>query len=159
MAAQSCSLAASLAAVKVRPVTAEDFRAVCGLLAELGRPTVSDTTSDACRSAFAADLEDDGADHLLAVDERGTPVGFLSLHYRRRLNHPTLEAWVPDLIVNERARGLGVGRALLAEAERRARERGCHRLALESGYGRTRAHGVYLAAGMTDGGKFFTKEL
>jgi GNAT superfamily N-acetyltransferase len=145
--------------MQVRPVTAADFRAVCGLLAELGRPTVTDAAADGCRSTFMADVGDDGADHLIAVDERGAAIGFISLHYRRRLNHGTLEAWVPDLIVNERARGTGAGRALLAEAERRARERGCHRLALESGYSRTRAHGVYLAAGMTDGGKYFTKEL
>ncbi len=145
--------------MQVRPTTADDFRAVCGLLAELGRPTVGDGTSDACRAAFMADLGDPAADHLLALDDRGTPIGFVSLHYRRRLNQPTLEAWVPDLIVNERARGTGAGRALLTEAERRARERGCHRLALESGYSRTRAHGVYVAAGMTDGGKYFTKDL
>lgn len=145
--------------MQVRPVAAEDFRAVCGLLAELGRPPVSGAADEGCRAAFTADLHDEAADHLLAVDDHGAPIGFLSLHYRRRLNHPTLEAWVPDLIVNERARGTGAGRALLAEAERRARERGCHRLALESGYSRQRAHGVYLAAGMTDGGKFFTKEL
>lgn len=145
--------------MQVRPVTAEDFRAVCGLLAELGRPAVGDRTSDACRTAFMADLGDAGADHLIALDDRGAAIGFVSLHYRRRLNQPTLEAWVPDLIVNERARGVGAGRALLAEAERRARERGCHRLALESGYARTRAHGVYVAAGMTDGGRYFTKDL
>jgi len=146
--------------MEVRSVTLEDYRAVCGLLAELGRPGVADgETGDACRRTFTADLEDDAADHLLAVDERGGPIGFLSLHYRRRLNHATEEAWVPDLIVRERARGTGAGRALLAEAERRARARGCHRLALESGYARTRAHAVYVAAGMTDGGKFFTKDL
>lgn len=145
--------------MEVRPVTADDFRAVCGLLAELGRPGVGDGAADACRTTFMADLGDDGADHLIAVDDRGAPIGFLSLHYRRRLNHATPEAWVPDLIVNERARGTGAGRALLTEAERRARERGCHRIALESGYARQRAHGVYLAAGMTDGGKYFTKDL
>lgn len=145
--------------MQVRPVTAEDFRDVCGLLADLGRPAVGDAAADACRSAFLADLDDPGADHLIALDARGTPIGFLSLHYRRRLNHPTREAWVPDLVVSERSRGTGVGRALLVEAERRARDHGCHRLALESGYARNRAHGVYVAAGMTDGGKFFTKEL
>ena len=45
------------------------------------------------------------------------------------------------------------------QAGRRAvflRFAGCN---LWSGYARTRAHGVYVAAGMTDGGKFFTKEL
>lgn len=145
--------------MRVRPVTADDYRAVCGLLAELGRPAVTSATGDACRASFLADLADDGADHLIAVDAHGAPVGFLSLHFRRRLNQATPEAWVPDLIVNERARGTGVGRALLAEAERRARERGCHRLALESGHARQRAHAVYLAAGMTDAGKYFTKDL
>lgn len=145
--------------MQVRSATAEDYRAVCALLGALGRPAIGDATADACRAAFDADLHDDGADHLVATDDRGGVIGFVSLHYRRRLNHPTPEAWVPDLIVDERARGTGAGRALLAEAERRARRRGCHRLALESGYARTRAHGVYLAAGMADGGKFFTKDL
>lgn len=143
----------------VRPATAEDFRAVCGLLRDLGRPAVTPEGEAGCRRVFLADLDDDGADHLIAVDDRGNAVGFVSLHYRRRLNHATEEAWIPDLIVAERVRGTGVGRELLAEAERRARARGCHRLALESGYARTRAHGVYVAAGMTDGGKYFTKEL
>ena len=143
----------------VRSATTDDFRAVCGLLADLGRPAVTPAGREACRRGFLADLDDDGADHLIAVDERGNAVGFASLHYRRRLNQPTEEAWIPDLIVAERVRGTGVGRDLLAEAERRARARSCHRLALESGYARTRAHGVYLAAGMTDSGKFFTKEL
>jgi GNAT superfamily N-acetyltransferase len=143
--------------MQVRSVAAEDFSAVSALLAALGRPEVVDEA--ACRSGFEADLADPGADHLLAVAEDGRPLGFCSLHYRRRLNHPTQEAWIPDLIVTEPARGTGAGRALLEEAERRARERGCHRLALESGYQRTRAHGFYAAAGMTDGGKSFTKEL
>lgn len=143
----------------VRPAGPDDFRAVCGLLQALGRPAVTDSGRDACRATYLDDLDDPTADHLVATDERGAVVGFLSLHYRRRLNHTTEEAWIPDLVVDEGSRGTGAGRALLAEAERRSRERGCHRLALESGYARTRAHGVYLAAGMDDGGKFFTKEL
>jgi len=143
----------------IRSVTAQDFRDVCGLLANLGRPAVGDATGDACQTVFQADLADPGADHLIALDDRGRVIGFCSLHYRRRLNHVTEEAWVPDLIVHERARGTGAGRALIAEAERRARTRGCHRLTLESAYSRRQAHVFYLAAGMTDAGKFFTKEL
>jgi GNAT superfamily N-acetyltransferase len=144
--------------MQVRPVAEGDFRAVCDLLAELGRPAVGPGTASACLHTFASDLEDPGADHLLALDD-DKPVGFCSLHYRRRLNHPTEEAWIPDLIVTEGARGTGVGRALLAEAERRSRERGCHLLTLESGHARTRAHAVYLAAGMADTGKQFGKRL
>jgi GNAT superfamily N-acetyltransferase len=143
----------------VRPVAEGDFRAVCDLLAELGRPAVGSGTEQAGRSGFMADLDDPGADHLIALDDAGRPVGFCSLHFRRRLNHVTEEAWIPDLIVAERTRGTGVGRALLAEAERRARHRGCHLLTLESGHHRKRAHAVYLAAGMDDTGKQFGKRL
>jgi GNAT superfamily N-acetyltransferase len=145
--------------VRVRPVVERDFRAVCALLAELGRPAVESNTEQACRSSFMADLEDPGADHLIALDEAGNPVGFCSLHYRRRLNQVTEEAWVPDLIVADRVRGTGIGGALLAEAERRARERGCHQLVLESAYHRKRAHAFYIAAGMTDAAKAFAKRL
>src|SRR5687767_1351907 len=61
----------SVAAVEVRPAGEDDFKAVCGLLAELGRPSVGDATRDACRAGFLADLADEAADHLLAVDDRG----------------------------------------------------------------------------------------
>jgi GNAT superfamily N-acetyltransferase len=145
--------------MQVRPVTAEDYAAVCALLAELGRPEVEEATDNACRAVFAADLADDGADHLVAVDDDGRPLGFCSLHYRPRLNQTTLEAWVPDLIVSESTRSTGIGAALLAEAERRARERGCHQLVLESAYFRTRAHAFYEREGMTDAGKTFVKKL
>ncbi len=140
-------------------MTAEDFRAVCALLAELGRPAVGRETESGCRTTYDADLADPAADHLIALDDHGAAVGFCSLHYRRRLNHATEQAWIPDLIVADRVRGAGIGRALLATAERRAAARGCHELTLESGYGRKRAHAVYLAAGMEDAGKFFRKPL
>jgi GNAT superfamily N-acetyltransferase len=145
--------------VTVRSVTAADFDAVTALLAELGRPQVTAETTAAAREVFDAQLADDLADHLVAVDDAGRVVGFCSQHYRTRLNHSTLEAWIPDLIVAEEARGAGVGGALLEEAERRARERGCHDLVLESAYHRTRAHAFYLAAGMTDLGKTFGRSL
>ena len=145
--------------MEVRPVTADDYAAVCALLAELGRPLVTDATDPACRAVFGADLSDDGADHLVAIGDDGAVLGFCSLHYRRRLNRPTPEAWVPDLVVAEALRGTGIGGALLAEAERRARDRGCHQLVLESAYFRTDAHRFYLAAGMTDSAKAFVKPL
>src|SRR4051794_90970 len=117
--------------MEVRSVQSGDHAAVCGLLAELGRPAVTPDSEAAVREVFDADLADDNADHLVATDD-GTVVGFCSLHYRRRLNQTTPEAWVPDLIVAESTRSTGIGAALLGEAVRRARERGCHQLALES---------------------------
>jgi GNAT superfamily N-acetyltransferase len=144
--------------VDVRPVRADDFEAVSELLTELGRPEVGAAAEDTCRRVFEADLDDADADHLVAVDD-GAVVGFCSLHYRSRLNQVTPEAWVPDLIVRESLRSGGVGGALLGEAKRRARERGCHQLVLESAYFRTRAHAFYLASGMSDVSKAFGEKL
>jgi GNAT superfamily N-acetyltransferase len=144
--------------VSVRPARAEDLTAVTALLEALGRDEVTDATRDACRALFEEQLADGASAHLVA-EEAGEVVGFCSLHFRRRLNFATPEAWVPDLYVAEDARGRGIGFALLAEAERQARERGCHRLTLESGYERAAAHRLYARFGIEDAGKFFAKRL
>jgi GNAT superfamily N-acetyltransferase len=145
--------------VLVRSLAAADFDAVTALLVTLGRPEVTTETAAAARAVFDAQLRDDSSDHLVAQDDAGQVVGFCSLHYRERLNHHSLEAWVPDLIVAEDVRSTGVGAALLAEAHRRARERGCHQLVLESAHFRTRAHAFYEREGMTNAGKTFFKAL
>ena len=50
-----------------------------------------------------------------------------------------------------------MARALLGEAERLAREAGCHGMTLESGHHRAEAHRLYEAFGMTNAGFYFTK--
>jgi GNAT superfamily N-acetyltransferase len=145
--------------VIVRSLASADFEAVTALLQVLGRPEVTNANVAPARDVFDAQLADELADHVVAEDDAGRVVGFCSLHYRTRLNQPTLEAWVPDLIVAEDVRSTGVGAALLAEAQSRARERGCHQLVLESAYFRTRAHAFYEREGMTDAGKTFFRAL
>ena len=144
--------------MNVRIARPEDFGAVTALLEALGRAPVTDESRESCRAVYQAQLRDPDTDHLVAEDD-GAVAGFCSLHYRARLNFPTPEAWVPDLFVAEGSRGRGLGRALLEEAERRARDRGCHRITLESGYQRDAAHRLYARVGMEDAGKFFQKRL
>src|SRR4051795_2700151 len=104
--------------VKIRRVDANDFGDVTRLLEELGRPNVDVGAREGARAIFEQQLRD--AEHLVALDDDGTAVGFCSLHIRPRLNFPTPEAWIPDLIVTESSRATGVGRALLEAAEARA---------------------------------------
>lgn len=137
----------------------EDFQPVCDLLEELGRAPVTAETREACGRLWAYQLVDRGTDHLVAESSAGAVIAFCSLHYRPRLNHPTPDAWIPDLIVTFSERGKGIARALLQEAERRARERGCWQLTLESGYARKEAHGLYAGFGMADKGHYFAKPL
>ena len=142
----------------VRTADHGDFDVVTALLEELGRAEVTDETRDACREIFESHVADGDAAHLVAEDD-GVVVGFCSLHFRDRLNFPTPDAWVPDLIVTEAARRRGAARALLEEAERRARVRGCWQLTLESAHFRKEAHQLYRAVGMEDLGLSFHKPL
>lgn len=51
--------------------------------------------------------------------------------------------WVSDLVTDESVRSRGVGTRLLAYIESFARERGCNRVSLASGFPRTEAHRFY----------------
>jgi len=145
--------------VRVRPATAEDWPAVGALLAELGRPVVMGTQDEAsARDVFLAYLARPDTVALLAeIDDR--VVGFCDMEYRTRLNFLDAQAWIPDLVVSEAERGRGAGAALLARAEKLARERGCWGMSLESASWRTRAHAFYAREGWEDTAKSFSKSL
>jgi GNAT superfamily N-acetyltransferase len=143
---------------QVREARAEDWPGVARLLAELGRPAPSPGEEEAFRDVFVAYLGRNDAIALVAVEDDEI-VGFLDLEFRRRINFIAEQAWIPDLVVTERRRSAGVGRALLSEAERIARERGCWGMSLESATWRERAHAFYIREGWSDTGKAFNKLL
>jgi GNAT superfamily N-acetyltransferase len=144
--------------MRVRAARRDDFAEVTRLLEVLERPVVSPEVEDDCRAVYEAQIVDPDTHHIVAEGPAGV-AAFASLHFRSRLNHPTEDAWIPDLIVGPEARRQGVGRMLLEEAESRARDRGCHALTLESGYRRAEAHHMYRQFGMRDDGKSFVKAL
>jgi GNAT superfamily N-acetyltransferase len=140
----------------IRTAQESDFAQITELLEELGRPRVTNATYGELRDLFLSQLSDADTEHLVAIDA-GAVIGFCSLHFRRRLNRVEPEAWIPDLIVTQDARGHGTARALLLEVEERARRRGCWAVTLESGNDRREAHLLYRAAGMAELGKSFGK--
>jgi ribosomal protein S18 acetylase RimI-like enzyme len=108
--------------VEIREATPLDASALLPLIVEMGvgfhRPSGAD-------AAFVARyLEQPGQGILLALVD-GAPVGFLAhaTTLDLYLGGPTGE--IVDLLVTERARGRGVGTALVAEAVRRFDEAGC----------------------------------
>ena len=66
---------------------------------------------------------------------------------------------ITALVVTPTAQGLGIGRQLLKEAERRARSGGAARIELTSGSQRTEAHAFYRACGYKDSSVRFVKQL
>ena len=141
--------------VEVRPIASDDFDAVTRLLAELGRPAPSEEALPALRRTYDAHVaRADTASIVTLVD--GEPVGFCSLEFREPFYTLAPQAWIPDLIVTEAARGRHAGAALLDAAFAEAARRRAYSAALESGRHRSVAHRLYTAAGMADVGSFYT---
>ena len=142
----------------MRPAETGDFLQVTALLTELGRPASTPDTSDRVQAVYERHLADPLTKSLVA-ETNGKIVGFVSLVFREHLNFVHPQAWIPDLIVTQAARGKGASRQLLERAFDEAKAYGCQHLRLESGYQRTVAHQVYEAVGMTNGGYYFTKQI
>ena len=82
---------------------------------------------------------------LMAVDDHGSYVGTLTLALFRL---PTaLRAWIEDVIVDDAARGQGIGEALTREAIRVAGDRGAKTVDLTSRPSREAANRLYLRVG------------
>jgi ribosomal protein S18 acetylase RimI-like enzyme len=140
------------AGVELRPMSRADFLDVLAMARELyGLPGAD---PEPHRPRYEAVVNDADAAPFLAIAD-GEPAGFIGFGFRRRLNHATFEGWISDLYVRERARGRGIGRALLAAAIAEWRLRGGHQMELEVGHERTAARALYEAAGFVNRGKYF----
>ena len=143
--------------VEIREVTDsdEDFEAVTRLLAELGRPTPEEERLPALRRTYAEHVGRATTGSRLAMLD-GAPVGFVSLELRQPFFTAAPQAWIPDLVVTEAARGRRIGAALLEAAFADSASRGAYAVALESGHHRAVAHRLYAEAGMADVGSYYT---
>ncbi len=138
--------------VEIRPLGRDDFAGALALVRELyGLP---DGDPAPFRAHFEALVNDVDAAPFLAITD-GAPAGLINFRFRRRLNHATFEGWISDLVVAHRARGRGIGRALVASVIAEWRLRGSHRIQLEVGYDRTAARELYGALGFVEQGKYF----
>ena len=145
--------------VRTREATPADWSAVAALLAELGRPDVRDTDQEAeARQIYEQYLVRPDA-VALVVESDGLVVGLLNIEFRAWLNFTAPQAWIPDLVVADGARGRGIGGALLIRAEEIARSRGCWSMTLESATWRERAHAFYVSHGWMETGRAFTRLL
>ena len=141
--------------VEVRRIGEADFEDVTRLLAELGRPMPTEETQLALRRTYVEHLRrPDTASSVAVLD--GVPAGFVSLEFREPFSMAAPQAWIPDLIVAESARGRGIGAALLDAAAGEALRRGAYAIVLESGHHRTAAHRLYERVGMRDVGSFYS---
>ncbi len=145
--------------IRVRMAAPSDWPEVAGLLIELGRGVAAGTAADPTHQLqFAGHIRRIEHVTLVAEDDVGV-VGVIDMEYHQRLGDHRPQARVHDLIVTERARGTGAGRARLSRAEELARRRGCFRMALVTANWRGDAIAFYERQGWQHYGSWFVKQL
>jgi len=141
--------------VHIRRGRRTDFMAVMGVLAASGGAVpVPDRATLRRFRQLVADL---GGDFYLALVDDAV-VGLVHVTYARQLAAPP-SARLDQLVVAPSARRRGIGSALLAFVERRARQRGCHSFTCVVPDTDAVAHALLDTAGMAADGQRFVKPL
>ena len=138
----------------LRSAMIADADDVARLLSELGYPCEIDDAAERIDAIAANDRQ-----ALVLARRDGAVCGLVALDFMYYLPLGTITCRVTALVVTPTAQGLGIGRQLLKEAERRARSGGAARIELTSGSQRTEAHAFYRACGYKDSSVRFVKLL
>jgi ribosomal protein S18 acetylase RimI-like enzyme len=132
-------------------VTVEEARAVDDDLVDaVARlvPQLSRSNPPPSRAELEEIVGSEASHVLVARDDSGGIVGSLTLVLFRI---PTaMRAWIEDVVVDENARGQGVGEALNREALRMAKEAGCKTVDLTSRPSREAANRLYQRLGFEE---------
>jgi GNAT superfamily N-acetyltransferase len=129
-------------ALAIRPPRDSDLVSMAEQSGQLGYPV----EPDELRRRLAALTARDDAAVLVATGAGDRAIGWLHVELKRTLVAP-LTAQIMALVVDERARGAGVGRELVEAASEWAAARGCQRLIVATRVTRERAHRFYLREG------------
>jgi GNAT superfamily N-acetyltransferase len=142
--------------VLIRPTRQEDFDDILPLLRQLWPANPIDLK--AARDIFTKGLASDQRAHLCACQD-GRIIGFCTLVVRDCLWLQGDVGYLCDLVVDQEHRGSGVGTALVERVIEIARQRGCRRVDLDSGFHRTAAHQFYERRGFEKRAFLFSRIL
>lgn len=140
--------------VDLRGAVPADADDVARLLTQLGYPCDAADAAERIATVLHNDRQ-----ALILARSRGVVCGLLALDFMYYLPLDTTTCRVTALVVSTDARGQGLGRLLLRDAEHRARLGGAARLEVTSAGHRTEAHAFYRACGFSDGAVRFVKLL
>lgn len=128
-------------ALTIRPATTDDAHAIAAMFTDEGYPAgPTDVVERLGR--FASDQS-----RVLVAEHEGTVLGFIALHAIPRFEHDDQIVRILALVVDAGARERGVGRALMAEAERIASGLGAAFTEITAGHHRPEARQMYESVG------------
>jgi len=96
---------------------------------------------------------------LLVYEIEGEVQALISLHFIPQIALPGDFARISYFVVDDRFRGQGVGREMLAYGTQLARKRQCNRFEVHSHARRTGAHRFYIREGFEESPKYLIKGL
>lgn len=129
------------ATILLRRAEPSDAEAIAALFTDEGYP--------AGPSDIVARLERFASPHsqVVVAEHEGALLGFIALHALPRFEHDDRIVRILALVVDAGARERGVGRALMAEAERVGHEVGAAFVELTAGHHRPEARHLYESLG------------
>lgn len=139
--------------VQLRPAAVQDADALVPLLAELGYPVAADLVRDNVRRLAHTEV-----DRVWVAERGGTVLGVVSVHLTPLFHAAGCLGRVTSLVVRADARGHGIGRMLMRQAEAFCWAAGCERVELTSGDHRAEAHRFYEALGYRVRSRRFVKD-
>jgi GNAT superfamily N-acetyltransferase len=139
--------------ITIRDAAAADAEAIASLLAQLGYPAEPETVPSRLERLLIV------GDRVVVAEVDDEVVGLAQLHVSPTIEHEQPAAKMSALVVDERHRGEGIGRALVEAMEAEARARRCVLLFLTTSARREDAHEFYRRVGMEESGKRFAKPL
>ncbi|HEY3193083.1 MAG TPA: GNAT family N-acetyltransferase [Solirubrobacterales bacterium] len=140
--------------LRVREAETQDLASIVDLVGQLGYP--SDERSVARRLER---LSADPRSWVYVAVEGEDVVGLAAVHVMSILERDDPIARITAMVVAERARGSGAGRALLERLDDVARKEGCDRIDLTTRYEREGAAAFYRRMGFEDTSLRFVKDL
>jgi len=138
--------------LKVRQAEISDATTIASLVTQLGYPSGPDDMVDRLKRALG-----DPRHTVFVADADGAVVGMGAACVDHCLERDGLQVRVTGLVVDEKARGRGVGAFLMQQIDEWAREQRVDRVTLTSGNYRPDAHKFYEAIGYTITGTRFMK--
>lgn len=138
----------------IRQAALDDHAALHNLLTQLGYPPAMDQSVVQKIESYSTESY-----QLLVCELGNETVGFISLHWFDIFHSQEKMGRITALCVSEHARGKGIGRVLIKEAEKFLASKGCYQVEVTTNFKRTRTHEFYLANGYTEDSRRFIKQL
>ncbi len=136
-------------AVSIREATLEDFDAVYQFIC-----TLQDKTFDRqqMQKLYERNTRNPDNTYLIAL-EGGVPVGYLSCHAQDLLHHGGKVAEIQEMFVAPNFRSKGVGKLLMTEVKKYARQKGAIQLEVTTRVVREKAIRFYVRESFVDSHK------